>query len=120
MKRMPKTANCPTEFAMELLGGKWATVILARLKEEGPLRYRDLRRLIPKLTEKVLTQRLDDLQARGLVARSKAAGDGSRYALTAEARALRPALEHLYAWGEEQARRFGVTLDNLVGEEAEA
>ena len=100
---------------MELLGGKWATVILARLKD-GPLRYSDLRRLVPNLSEKVLTQRLDDLQARGLVAKNQSGVGGSRYFLTADAQALRPALQHLYAWGEIQARRFGVTIDSLVEE----
>ena len=119
MKRMPRTANCPTEFAMELLGGKWATVILARLKD-GPLRYRDLRRLLPKLSEKVLTQRLDDLQARGLVRKRLLPGNASSYSLTDEARALRPALKYLYAWGEAQAQRFGVSIDGLAAEEVEA
>jgi len=38
MKRLPRTFGCPTELALELLGGKWKTVILARLKD-GPLRY---------------------------------------------------------------------------------
>ena len=100
---------------MELLGGKWATVILARLKDR-PLRYSDLRRLIPSLSEKVLTQRLDDLQARGLVAKKQSDVGSSRYFLTADAQALRPALQHLYAWGEVQARRFGVSIDGLAEE----
>ena len=118
MKRMPRSANCPTEFALELLGGKWATVILARLKG-GPLRYSDLRRLVPTLSEKVLTQRLDDLQERGLIAKQAIAANGSRYILTANAQALRPALQHLYEWGEAQAQRFGVTIGGLVEEQVE-
>ena len=38
-KRLPRYFNCPSEFAMEILGGKWKTVILCFVKE-GPCRYR--------------------------------------------------------------------------------
>ncbi|HEY4082084.1 MAG TPA: helix-turn-helix domain-containing protein [Burkholderiaceae bacterium] len=118
MKRMPRSASCATEFALELLGGKWATVILARLKE-GPLRYSDLRRLLPTLSEKVLTQRLEDLQERGLVAKRSVDAASTRYVLTADAQALRPALQHLYEWGEAQAERFNVTILDRVLEPVE-
>lgn len=118
MKRLPRSASCPTEFALELLGGKWATVILAHLKER-PLRYGDLRRLVPALSEKVLTQRLDDLQERGLIAKQAIANNGSRYVLTANAKALRPALQHLYTWGEAQAERLGVTINDFAQERVE-
>ena len=118
MKRLPRSASCPTEFALELLGGKWATVILAHLKER-PLRYADLRRLVPALSDKVLTQRLDDLQERGLIAKQAIGDSGSRYVLTAHANALRPALQHLYEWGEAQAERLGVTIKDSAEERAE-
>jgi len=108
VKRLPRSVNCPTELALDLLGGKWMTVILARLKER-PLRYNELRRLIPRLSDKVLAQRLADLQERGLVTRDAAAG--TRYRLTAQGRSLRPLLQQLYDWGEAQAARLGVAVD---------
>ena len=119
MKRVPKKVGCPTELALELLGGKWKMVILARLKD-GPLRYGELRRLIPRLSDKVLTQRLADLQERGLVAREAAAGEAARYRLTPQARALRPLLQQLYDWGEAQARRLGVEVGTRTEEPVDA
>jgi DNA-binding HxlR family transcriptional regulator len=109
MKRVPRSVGCPTELAMEILGGKWKTVILARLKEE-PLRYGELRRLIPRLSDKVLTQRLADLQECGLVAREVIRGEGASYRLTPQAQALRPLLQQLYDWGEAQAERLEVIV----------
>ena len=119
MKRVPRSVGCPTELALEILGGKWKTVILACLKD-GPLRYGELRRLIPRLSDKVLTQRLTDLQERGLVAREAMRGEGARYRLTAQAQALRPLLQQLYDWGEAQAERLGVIVAPHEGERAEA
>jgi DNA-binding HxlR family transcriptional regulator len=118
MKRVPRTVGCPTELSLELLGGKWKTVILARLKS-GPLRYGELRRLIPRLSDKVLTERLADLQQVGLVARETIAGE-PRYRLTSQAQALCPLLQHLYDWGRVQAERLGVTVAEVDEEQAEA
>jgi DNA-binding HxlR family transcriptional regulator len=119
MKRVPRSVGCPTELALELLGGKWMTVILARLKE-GPLRYGELRRRIPRLSDKVLTQRLADLQERGLVTREALAGEGARYRLSPQAQALRPLLQQLYDWGAAQAGRLGVTIAAQDEERVEA
>ncbi|MDT2019826.1 helix-turn-helix domain-containing protein [Methylocella sp. CPCC 101449] len=92
--------GCPIELALDVIGGKWKTVILARLKD-APLRYGELRRAIPTLADKVLTQRLRELEDSGLVERSDRDG-ASVYALTARGLTLGPALEALYAWGQTQ------------------
>lgn len=76
-------------------------MILARLKD-NPLRYGELRRLIPDLSDKVLTERLRDLRDTGLV-ETTGEGGATRYALTARGESLRPVLEALYAWGEAAA-----------------
>jgi DNA-binding HxlR family transcriptional regulator len=90
-----------------LLGGKWKTVILARLKER-PLRYGELRRLIPRLSDKVLTERLAQLQQQGLIMRTEAGGAAGRYRLTGEGERLRPLLQQLYDWGQTQAAELDV------------
>jgi hypothetical protein len=65
-------------------------VILARLKER-PLRYGELRQLIPALSDKVLTQRLRDPEARGLITRARAAdARETAYWLTLMGETLRP------------------------------
>ena len=98
--------GCPVELALTILGGKWKTILLARLKS-GPMSYSEIRRAVPGLADKVLTQRLRDLERDGLIARTTAPKRGG-YMLTPQARSLKPALEALYAWGEEEASRKGV------------
>lgn len=98
--------GCPVELALDLLGGKWKTIILARIKE-GALRYGELRRFIPELSDKVLTERLAELAEDGLVERLEADGQ-VRYELTVKGRSLEPALQSLYDFGELEAREMGV------------
>ena len=86
-------ASCPVERALTILGPKWRVVILARIKE-GAQRYADLRRLVPRMSEKMLTQRLRELAADGLISRR----DG-RYVLTPRGESARGVLQALYDWG---------------------
>lgn len=98
--------GCPVEFALDVLGGKWKSVILAHLKE-APRRYRDLRRLIPGLSDKMLTRRLRDLEDVGLI-ETMADADGARlYVLSARGESLRPVLQSLHDWGRASAEAFG-------------
>jgi DNA-binding HxlR family transcriptional regulator len=105
--------NCPTEFALTVLGGKWKTIILAYLSER-PCYYSELRRLLPGLSDKVLTERLTDLRRSGLIARGKRSTSSARppYLLTARGATLAPVLRHLYAWGDRHAASFGVHVGN--------
>ncbi len=105
--------NCPTEFALTVLGGKWKTIILAYLSER-PCHYGELRQLLPGLSDKVLTDRLKDLQQSGLVARGKTSAPKSRspYMLTERGATLTTVLADLYAWGTQHAASFGVHVGN--------
>jgi DNA-binding HxlR family transcriptional regulator len=111
-KKLARRFNCPTEFALEVLGGKWKTVILCYLKYQS-LRYAELRKLLPTLSDKVLTERLHELVSSGLVAKHRAqSGQGAvQYSLTGKGRTLRALLEELYAWGIANAAAFGVKID---------
>lgn len=102
---MSKIYGCPVELALDMIGGKWKTVIVARLKQ-GPMRYGDLRRAIPNLSDKVLTERLRDLETRGLVIHSADA----RYALTKRGLSLAPALQALFDWGTTIAPKIGAKI----------
>jgi len=108
LKRPPRIVGCPVELSLELLGGKWKPIILARLKA-GPLRYGELRRLIPRLSDKMLTERLDDLRSLGLITR-EAEGRAATYRLSARGESLRPLLQALYDWGEAQAADLEVMI----------
>jgi len=116
MKRLPRSVGCPVELALELLSGKWKPVILARLKDQ-PLRYGDLRRLIPRLSDKVLTERLADLQVQGLIVREESGAGVGLYRLTEQGQTLRPLLQSLYDWGEKQATELAVTVRSGSGEQ---
>ncbi len=107
----PSQYGCPVELALTLLGGKWKVVLLARLKEH-PHRYADLRAAVPGLSDKVLTERLRELVASGLVVQSKQGRRGapSSYRLSKRGEELRPALEALYRWGAAEAERVGAVI----------
>jgi DNA-binding HxlR family transcriptional regulator len=102
---MRRVYACPVELALDVLGGKWRTVILARLKQ-GPQRYADLRRLTPGMSDKMLTQRLRELVERGFVARRAGA-----YVLTGRGASARRVLQALYDWGTEVAPDFDARIE---------
>jgi DNA-binding HxlR family transcriptional regulator len=109
-KRLPKSFHCPTEFTLAILGGKWKTVILCFLKER-PCRYAELRRLLPKVSDKMLTERLHDLTAAGLVVRKpRTVGLAREYSLTSKGQQLTSILRHLDNWGRENAPAFDVRV----------
>jgi DNA-binding HxlR family transcriptional regulator len=104
--------HCPVELTLDVIGGKWATVVLAHLKE-GVHRYGVLRRRMPAVSEKVLIQRLRGLEERGLISRHSDGGTppSVEYRLTEEGESLLPVLEALYSWGEKRAARTGISFD---------
>jgi DNA-binding HxlR family transcriptional regulator len=112
LNRLPRTVSCPVELALDILSGKWKSVLLAHLKD-GPLRYGELRLRIPRLSDKILTERLRDLEQRGLIRRGKMPGLPRHwvYELTETGNSLRPVLEALYVWGEMAAPGLGVKIE---------
>ncbi|MEU7614065.1 helix-turn-helix domain-containing protein [Micromonospora sp. NPDC049204] len=109
---MPKRYHCPVEFAVDVIGGKWRPVILAHLKE-GVHRYGELRRRMPGVSEKMLTQRLRELEADGLILRHDRETNPPHveYRLTEEGLSLAPVLQALYDWGTARAARTGTAID---------
>jgi len=112
LKRLPPAFGCPVELTVKVLGGKWKPVILAHLKDSA-LRYGELRARIPRLSDKVLTERLRELEQSGLVRRRGVAISGAHavYELTERGNSLRPVLEALYAWGQKAGSELGVRTD---------
>jgi DNA-binding HxlR family transcriptional regulator len=93
---------CP-EFhaAIELIGRRWTGAVLWALAE-GPLYFADLNAAIPGISDRLLSARLRELEAEGLVERSVHSGAPARvsYALTEKGRALGPALRELREWAK--------------------
>lgn len=111
---MPRTYHCAVEVTADVLGGKWTPVILAHLKEAPVLRYGQLRRLVPDITEKMLTQRLRELERLGLVRRTlvSATPPHVEYDLTTQGRTLAPVLDAMFRWGETYAADHDLTIDD--------
>ena len=93
---------------MELVGKRWSGAILSALAD-GPSRFVELNQGVPGLSDRLLSQRLRELEAEGLVERRVMAGAPVRvtYSLTVKGRELDPALRELGAWG----RRWKTGLD---------
>ena len=92
--------DCPLQKAINVIGGKWKTIILYILADET-LRFGELRKAIPKITQKMLTQQLRELESDGLVTRVIFAEVPPRveYSVTKKAKDLRPILNQLCEWG---------------------
>lgn len=94
---------CPDfHGAIELIGRRWAGAILWVLGEE-PLYFADLNAAIPGISDRLLSTRLRELEAEGIVERSVHPGAPARvsYALTEKGRALTPALHALRDWARD-------------------
>lgn len=92
---------CPTEVALEIVGGKWKLVILEHLID-GVRRFGELQRAMSAITARMLTRQLRELEADGLVLRTvyPQVPPKVEYSLTDVGRSLEPLLAQLRAWGE--------------------
>jgi DNA-binding HxlR family transcriptional regulator len=108
MKRQLKAAPCcPAEEAMEILGGKWRVGIVHHL-EAGPLRFNELRRKLPGITQKMLTQQLRHLQRYGVIKRRQFEEIPPRvvYSLTDLGASVFPLLVQISQWSEKHMHRL--------------
>jgi DNA-binding HxlR family transcriptional regulator len=97
-------ACCPhLHEAVELVGRRWTGAILEVLRQaERPLRFSEIAAAIPQLSDRLLSERVKELERRGLVERDVHPGPPLRvsYELTEMGRALEPALTELKAWAQ--------------------
>ncbi|WP_261574591.1 winged helix-turn-helix transcriptional regulator [Frankia gtarii] len=110
-----RTYHCPVEVTVEVIGARWTPVILAHLKENDRLRFAQIRRLIPDITEKMLTQRLRELESAGIVDRTlvSATPPHVEYRLTTEGRSLSPVLQAMWDWGRQRATTRRLTVEPI-------
>ena len=96
---------CPVETTLTLIGDKWKVLILRDLMNET-LRFGELKRSIGKVSQKVLTSQLRDLERDGLVHREVYAEVPPRveYSLTDTGRSLEPVIDSMRIWGEAYKR----------------
>lgn len=98
---------CPLAKAAELLCERW-TMLLVRELSAGSRRFNDLRRGLPLMSPTLLSRRLGQLEAAGVVERDYDSGGGHFYELTRAGEELRPMVELMGTWGH---RWVGSQLD---------
>jgi len=92
---------CSVELALQVIGGKWKPIILWHLRTGQSRRFGELRRTMPNVTQKMLTQQLRELEADGMVLRTvhPQVPPKVEYALTELGASVLPVLDQLSSWG---------------------
>jgi DNA-binding HxlR family transcriptional regulator len=94
--------SCCPRFheAVELVGKRWTGAILAVLLQGGPMRFSEIAQAVPDLSDRLLSERVKELEKRGMVERRVAPTAPARveYELTPMGRDLAPALQELESW----------------------
>lgn len=104
-----KTYRCWFELALLVMGGKWKPIILYHLGVSGVLRFSELSRSMPDVTDRMLTRQLRELEADRLITRTvfRQVPPRVEYALTVLGQGLFPLLLQMRAWGEDYERALG-------------
>ncbi|WP_337034681.1 helix-turn-helix domain-containing protein [Paenibacillus illinoisensis] len=97
----PKPYGCAVEVTLSVIGGKWKGAILYHLFS-GSLRFNELRKLFPEITQRMLTLQLRELESSGIVHREiyPQVPPKVEYSLTPFGETLRPIIFSMRDWGE--------------------
>lgn len=97
-----KEYNCPVDATISKIGGKYKAVILYHLKEET-LRYNEIRKKIPGITDKMLAQQLKELESDHLIIRKvyPVVPPKTEYSMSDFGKTLVPILDAMCEWGEQ-------------------
>lgn len=111
-KPVKEQYKCPFELALNLVNGKWKGLVLWFLFHETR-RYGQIKKAYPKITQKMLTQTLKDLEKNKLISRKVYAQIPPKveYTITKEGKELYPIFEMLYKWGEKMSKTLDVEIE---------
>ena len=100
--------RCEIEITLEIIGGKWKALILSNLHIHQTIRYIEFRRLIPAITQKMLTQQLRELEKYGIIERTvyPSVPPMVEYNLSNEGEQLVPILEQMDQWGKNFVKKY--------------
>jgi DNA-binding HxlR family transcriptional regulator len=115
MKKQRKVADftCPVELTLNVIGGKWKSVILFYLITKGTLRFNEFRRLMPRITLQMLTNQLRELEMDGVVHREvyPQVPPKVEYSLTPFGKSLEPIILLMIEWGRRHEKRLLAATD---------
>lgn len=112
---MPKNpVQCQFVAALDSIVGKWKPTILYHLLQSSPLRFNELRRLLPDITQRMLTLHLRELEEEGIVTRViyPQIPPKVEYSVTEYGMSLSPILEALHQWGAAHVKRKRLNTEN--------
>lgn len=103
-KSFPSIYPCPVMTTLKVIGGKWKPAILWELLRQPTLRFGALKKLIPGINHKMLTQQLRELEKDGMIERKVYAQVPPKveYLLTPRGKSLQPILHEMSVWGMDQ------------------
>ena len=105
--RSNPVGGCPLTAALAAIGGKWKLIIVYWLAE-SPKHFADLRRAMPSISQKVLTQQLRELMSDGIVQRHPKGAIPApvEYSLTDYGHSVLPLVEDVRVWGRTHMERL--------------
>lgn len=108
MRIRNKEYTCSMELTLDIIGGKWKTLILWHLGIGGTKRFSEVKKCLPGITQKMLTQQLRELEADGMINRKvyPQVPPKVEYSLTAEGQSLMPILATMCKWGKEYCDKY--------------
>lgn len=103
MSKQPQPNTCDVAQTISLIGGKWKAIILFHLMEDGILRFGQLQRLVPDITQRMLTLQLREMERDGLVTRTiyREVPPRVEYSLTQLGTSLTPIIHSMKKWGHD-------------------
>lgn len=118
--------GCPIEVALDVIGGKWKGMVLHRLLD-GTARFNEMRRLMPRVTQRMLTLQLRELERDGVIRRTVYPTVPPRveYDLTEFGASLKPILDMMSDWGTQyrgavRTARGPVAVGTRAGDDRES
>ncbi len=103
-----KVFNCNMELTLFIIGGKWKPIIVFHIGNQGAIRYGELKRMIPNISERVLSRELKELQDSKIISRE--VFDEKvlhvEYSLTLVGNDVLPVLNALTEWGNKYNKKF--------------
>lgn len=110
--------GCAVEVCLEVIGGKWKGVILYHLIAAGVLRFNEIQRLTPKLSPRILTAQLRELEQDGVIVRKvyPVVPPKVEYSLSKAGESLKPLIRAMQDWGDQ----FLLSAEAPISDQAEA
>jgi DNA-binding HxlR family transcriptional regulator len=98
-----KEFSCPVTYTISIVGGKWKWIILYMIYRQGTIRYGELKKKLPPIAHKTLSQQLNELEDSVIIHRKQYNQIPPRveYSLTEKGKSLIPILIQMAQWGEQ-------------------